>query len=147
MKPMIRVLRCFVAIHALLAASSALGQQPSASRPSQQWPQFRGARALGVGNASGLPERWSATENVAWKTDIPGRGWSSPIVWGNRIFVTTVVNKGETEPPKKGLYFGGERKAPTAEHEWKLFCLDLNTGKVLWDQTVHHGLPKTSVHL
>ncbi len=120
---------------------------PAISAHSQNWPQFRGPKSTGVAAGANLPEKWSATENVAWKTDIPGRGWSSPIVWGNRVFFTSVVNKGDAEPPKKGLYFGGERKAPTAEHEWKIYCLDLNTGKVLWDQTVHHGLPKTSVHL
>ena len=61
-----------------------------------------------------LPDHWSATENVAWKTDIKGRGWSSPIVWGDKIFLTTVVNLGEAEEPKKGLYFGGNRpKAPS----------------------------------
>ncbi len=114
---------------------------------SQNWPQFRGSKSLGTAEGASLPEKWSATENVAWKTDIPGRGWSSPIVWGNRVFLTSVVNKGDGEPPKKGLYFGGERKTPTSEHEWKLFCLDLNSGKVLWDQTVYHGTPKTSIHL
>src|SRR5437016_2826553 len=119
---------------------------PQPSHP-QSWPQFRGPRA-GVASGANLPEKWSATENVAWKTDIPGRGWSSPIVWGNRVFLTSVVNKGETEAPKKGLYFGGNREQPPpSEHEWKLFCLDLHTGKVLWDQTAFHGQPKTARHL
>ena len=80
------------------------------------WPQFRGADSRGVGSGGNLPDRWSATENVAWKTDIPGRGWSSPIVWGNKIFLTTVVNLGESEPPKKGLYFGGDRPKPADAH-------------------------------
>ena len=74
-----------------------------------QWPSFRGADARGIGSNAGLPTRWSATENVEWKTDLPGRGWSSPIVWNNRVFLTTVVNLGESETPQKGLYFGGER--------------------------------------
>ena len=119
----------------------------STNARSQNWPQFRGPKSLGTAEGSGLPEKWSATENVAWKTDIPGRGWSSPIVWGNRVFFTSVVNKGDAEPPKKGLYFGGERKTPTSEHEWKLFCLELNSGTILWDQTAYHGTPKTSIHL
>src|SRR5262245_34172804 len=58
------------------------------------WPQFRGADSLGVSTHSNLPERWSATENVAWKTDVPGRGWSSPIVWRDKIFLTTCVHLG-----------------------------------------------------
>ncbi|RLS72935.1 MAG: serine/threonine protein kinase, partial [Planctomycetota bacterium] len=51
------------------------------------WPAFRGPAARGVALGKGLPDRWSATENVAWKTDIAGRGWSSPVVWGDKIFL------------------------------------------------------------
>ena len=57
-----------------------------------QWPQFRGPAALGTADNPDLPDTWSATENVAWKHEIPGRGWSSPILWGDRVFVTTVTN-------------------------------------------------------
>ena len=60
-----------------------------------------------------LPNQWSSTENIAWKTPMPGRSWSSPIVWGGKLFVTAVVNTGDSEPPKKGLYFGGERPQPS----------------------------------
>ena len=94
-----------------------------------------------------LPEQWSATENVAWKTDIPGRGWSSPIVWGNRVFLTTVVNLGPSEPPKKGLYLGGNRpNAPDSVHQWKVYCLDLETGSVIWEKQVHEAKPVTPTH-
>src|SRR5262249_31076957 len=80
-----------------------------------QWPQFRGPQSIGVVEDPQLPDKWSATENVAWKTDIPGLGWSSPIVWGDKIFVTSVISSADIEPPKKGLYFGGERGAPQDE--------------------------------
>jgi outer membrane protein assembly factor BamB len=112
------------------------------------WPQFRGWNASGVSADANVPDRWSATDNVAWKTDLSGRSWSSPIVWGNRVFLTTVVNLGASEPPKKGLYLGGERpESPKSEHLWKVLCLDLVTGRVQWEQTVHRGAPQTSVHL
>ncbi len=121
---------------------------PAIPAHAQNWPQFRGAKSLGVGTSKYLPDTWSATKNVAWKAEIPGRGWSSPVVWGNRLFVTTVVNSAESEPPKKGLYFGGERlKPPSSEHVWKVICLDVTTGKALWEQVVHRGEPKTSIHL
>ena len=112
------------------------------------WPQFRGPDARGVADNAGLPEQWSATENVAWKTGIPGRGWSSPIVWGNRVFVTTAVAQGDAAAPKKGLYFGGEQKevAPTA-WQWKVFCLDLESGAVLWERQVHEGIPAHPIHI
>jgi len=111
------------------------------------WPQFRGAQSLGVSEDPNLPDKWSATENVAWKTDIPGVGWSSPIVWGNQIFLTSVVNTGDTEPPKKGLYFGGERPVPPAEHRWMVYSVDFRNGKILWEREVHKGIPKFSRHL
>jgi outer membrane protein assembly factor BamB len=112
------------------------------------WPQFRGHDARGVSENKALPTHWSATENVAWKTDLPGRGWSSPIVWGERVFLTTVVNTGTSEEPKKGLYFGGDRpKPPDATHQWKVFCLDLKTGAVVWERLVHEGAPQSSIHL
>ena len=79
----------------------------------ETWPQFRGPGAAALPKAPNLPERWSETENVAWKIAVPGTGWSSPIVVGDRVFVTSVVSASETEKPTKGLYFGGERPAST----------------------------------
>ncbi|HOZ48297.1 MAG TPA: PQQ-binding-like beta-propeller repeat protein [Candidatus Hydrogenedentes bacterium] len=111
------------------------------------WPQFRGPGALGVAEAEGLPDRWSSTENIAWKTNIPGRGWSSPVVWGDRVFLTTAVSLGETEELKKGLYFGGNRQdAPESVYQRKVFCLDLDSGRVRWEQQVHEGPPATPIH-
>src|SRR5262249_22810579 len=61
------------------------------------WPQYRGPHSRGVSSQPNLPDRWSAKENVAWKCEIPGRGWSSPIVWKDRVFLTTVINSGKSE--------------------------------------------------
>lgn len=113
------------------------------------WPQFRGPGARGVVSGSAdLPDTWSETENVQWTTDIPGRGWSSPVVWGERVFLTTVVNKGESEEPKKGLYFGGNRpEPPQSEHQWIVLCLDLETGETRWRKEIRQATPQTSIHL
>ena len=118
-------------------------------RADDNWPQFRGKDARGVVEAEVTPpSRWSATENIAWKHQIGGRGWSSPIVWGNQVFVTTVVNLGESEEPKKGLYFGGNRPFPPESlHQWVVLCLDLNTGEQLWRRQLHEGVPQGSIHL
>jgi outer membrane protein assembly factor BamB len=103
---------------------------------------------LGVADNSNLPDRWTAHENVAWKIEVPGRGWSSPIVWSNRVLLTTVASEGEMEPPKKGLYFGGERKVISrATHRWLLLCYDLNSGRELWSQETHSGTPSNPLHL
>lgn len=112
------------------------------------WPQFRGPQSGGiVADDPALPDRWSATENVLWKMDIPGTGWSSPVVAGNRVFVTTVIPSAAQEAPKRGLYFGGERKAPSDEHRWVVYAVDFNTGKVAWEREVFRGVPPLSRHL
>jgi outer membrane protein assembly factor BamB len=111
------------------------------------WPQFRGTTA-GVSEDKGLPSKWDTKTNVIWAKEIPGRGWSSPVIWGDRIFLTSVINEGKTEDPKKGLYFGGDRKRPAdAVHRWMVYCLDLETGNVVWEREAAKEKPTFSVHV
>ena len=127
----------------LLLPSLVIGADTSAN-----WPQFRGPGAMGVADHPNLTDRWSTKENVTWQIAVPGRGWSSPIVWGERVLVTTVVSEGEVEPPKKGLYFGGERKEiPKAEHRWLVLCYDLESGRELWRQEAQRGTPPNQLHV
>ena len=103
---------------------------------------------MGIADDETIPEKWSSTENVKWKTPIPGMGWSSPVVWGDRILVTSVVSSAVVEAPKKGLYFGGNReKPPVDEHRWMVYCVSMKTGKILWEKEVHKGVPAFSRHL
>ena len=126
----------------------ALSIASEGATPENEWPQFRGPGALGTADGANLPDRWSTTDNVLWKQAIPGRGWSSPIVWGDKIFVTTCVNTGESEKPTKGLYFGGNRpKPPETPHQWKVYCLNTASGSVVWEKTVHEGVPAQSLHV
>ncbi len=147
----IRVLRSLVLStvrRALVLAGALVVFTARAAESADNWPQFRGPGSLGVSENPGLPDRWSATENVAWKTPIPGRGWSSPIVWGNRVFVTTVAGEAEMEAPKKGLYFGGERpEVPKDTHHWLVLCLDLNSGREVWRQEARAGTPLNQLHV
>jgi outer membrane protein assembly factor BamB len=122
------------------------GHQTDANRV-EGWPQFRGAGSTGVADSPGLPDTWSTTQNVRWKTVIPGHGWSSPIAWGDRIFLTAVVPAGEIETPQKGLYFGGERPAPKGEHRWIVYAIDFTTGKIAWQHDAHRGVPPAARHL
>ena len=81
--------------------------------PNDHWPQFRGPSAGVAEDDPALPERWSTDENIVWTRRVPGVGWSSPVVWGDHVFVTTVINSGTVRRlPKPGLYFGGERGPP-----------------------------------
>jgi outer membrane protein assembly factor BamB len=112
------------------------------------WPEFRGGVRSGVVDDRRLPDSWSTTKNVLWKTEIPGKAWSSPIVWNNSVFLTSVVSAGKSEEAKKGLYFGGERsKAPTDVHRWLVYCLDWETGKIRWEREAHKAAPDRGLHI
>ncbi len=113
------------------------------------WPQFRGPTMnAAVADNPSLPEQWSQTENVEWVTDIPGLGWSSPIVWGGRVFLTTVTAAGDFELPKPGLYAPrGRSEPPPVEHDWRVYCLDLESGTVVWQRSVNAGVPEFPRHM
>ena len=115
----------------------------------RDWPQFRGPESLGTSeDDSRLPEVWSQTENVRWKTPLPGMAWASPVVWNDRIFLTNVVSEGEVEAVKKGLYFGGDRPNVSQDrHNWMAYGIDFGTGEVAWETTLHQGIPPTPRHL
>jgi len=111
----------------------------------QDWPQFRGTSAGVAPDNPSLPDKWSTTENVVWKVDVPGIGWSSPVVWGDHVFLTTVVNTSQQEPPRPGFYLG-DWPASAAPHRWMVYDFDFNTGKIRWEKEVNStkppGLPK-----
>ena len=86
-----------------------------ATANAENWPQFRGPTGQGHSTETGLPLKWSATENITWKTPIPGQSWSSPIVWGDRVFLTTATDNGES---------------------CHVIALDRKTGRILWDKEV-----------
>ena len=133
------------AARALLCAALALAAGPAGA---QEWTRFRGPDGTGVAaDDSRRPERWSADENVAWRTPLPGLGWSSPVVAGGLVFLTTVVSDGEVETPEGGWYRGGERAAPGDVHHWLVYALDLETGEVRWRRELHAGVPASSHHL
>ena len=88
-----RLRKCFVLL-AIFAFSN------TSSLPAEDnWPQFRGPGARGISDSRALPVVWGSDSNIAWRTAIPGLGWSSPIVWGQRVFLTTAVSEGEVETP------------------------------------------------
>jgi outer membrane protein assembly factor BamB len=113
-------------------------------------PQFLAGR-LPNEKGSLPPDRWSASENVAWKVDVPGLAWSSPIVWNHRVYLTTCVNTGKTAEPRKGLYLedvdANKYPKPKDEHQWRVLCLDLNSGKTLWEHTAHAAIPARPHHI
>ncbi len=114
----------------------------------ENWTRFRGADATGVvADDPRLPDTWDQKTNVRWKATIPGWGWGSPIVWGDRVFVSAVHADNEYEKPKGGLYLGGGRgEPPDSVHHWMVYCLSLATGDVLWKHEAHVGKPQIPRH-
>jgi outer membrane protein assembly factor BamB len=112
------------------------------------WPQFRGPSASGVGAGAKPPVRWDAAKgtNVVWKVEIPGLAVSSPIAWGDRVYVTTAISSDSTQKIRTGLYGDTDSSNDRSVHQWKVMALDKLTGKMLWQQTAHEGVPKTKRH-
>jgi outer membrane protein assembly factor BamB len=114
-----------------------------------QWPMFRGPAAAGVAEKQNLPPTWDATTgaNIKWKTPIPGLAHSSPIVYGDRIFVTTAVSSRANATFKPGLYGDGTASDDLSVHRWNVLCLDRKTGKLLWERTAYEGVPREKRHI
>jgi outer membrane protein assembly factor BamB len=129
--------------------------QTVVSAKTSNWPQWRGLDGQGVSEEKGLPDEWSSTKNVKWKTPISGRGHSSPIVWGKRIFLTTALD-GETVPGRTAgvthkLLDGTDFVHPDAvgadlKHTFKVICLERDTGKILWERVAYEGPVHDSRH-
>lgn len=115
----------------------------------QNWPQFRGPGASGVAEAGQPPVTWNAEKsaNLRWKTPIPGLGHSSPVAWGKKIFVTTAVAGSSAKPETRfGLYGDVAPVKDEPKHAWRLYALDSDTGKILWERTASEGMPKVMRH-
>ena len=134
------------------------------------WPQFRGPESNPVSKNAKLADRWSKTENVEWSQEIPGRGWSSPIVTGGKVYVTTVITEGKSKPPQTGTEYSNEyaaelQKQGLSQEEimkrlterdielpkevmlhYFVYCLDLKSGKVEWQKEFYKGQPPGGRH-
>jgi|SRR5579871_341507 len=142
----------------------------AASRTEPEWPGFRGPDSNPVAFKGTLPDTWSKTENVEWTAEIPGRGWSSPVVSGSRVFLTTVTTEGKSKPPQIGTEYSNEYVAELSKQglsdkevmarvtardielpqevmlHYFLYCIDLATGKVAWKREFHSGRPPGGRH-
>lgn len=115
----------------------------------ENWPSFRGPAAAGTAKDQQLPERWDAetSEGIRFKVAIPGLAHSSPIIWGDRLFLTTAVSSNVAADFTPGLYGSGEASVDRSKHEWRVICLDKASGKQLWSQTAATGVPKDKRHI
>jgi outer membrane protein assembly factor BamB len=111
------------------------------------WPAFRGAGAAGTGDGQGAVAEWdiATDKNIRWKTPIPGISTASPIVWGNRVYIATAVSSTDTGF-RTGLYGDTAPVNDSSEHSFKLYALDTQNGRIVWEREVHKGIPRTKRH-
>jgi outer membrane protein assembly factor BamB len=120
----------------------------SVTTSAQNWPSFRGPNASGVAEGANLPTTWNAekSQNIVWKTAIPGFSHASPIVWGNRIFVITAISTNpdaKFNPKDRGISLSTD----DAKHTWRIFALDKKTGRIIWEKTAYEGVPRAKRHV
>ncbi len=122
---------------------------PEAASASGSWPSFRGPQASGVAEDQDLPDSWDGVtgENILWHTPIPGLGHSSPIVWGERIFVTSAVSTDPNATFRPGLYGDGDASADRSHHRWMIYAIDKGTGETLWERVAYEGTPVDKRHI
>jgi len=153
-------MNCFSHRICLAACSSALCAGLTVPL-SAQWPQWRGPDGLGISNDRNVPIEWSVAsdgapaKNILWTTDIPGRGHSSPIVWGNRVFLTTSI-KGEQVPGRKApVHLGFDRRPGYVHpdstdvdytHALRVLAIDTASGRIVWDRTAYDGVMADDRH-
>jgi outer membrane protein assembly factor BamB len=142
----------WISVHAWAAADAA-------------WPQFRGPGGAGVLDVARVPLNWTTSANVAWRVDVPGRGWSSPVAWKDQVFVTSAISPGAFKAPSTGI-FGNDYAAELAaqglpmeevirrvsardienpeesgEVRYKVYAFDAATGRMRWEREAHKGAP------
>jgi outer membrane protein assembly factor BamB len=123
----------------LQSAASALGS----------WPSFRGPQASGVADGANLPDTWNVKtgSNVLWRTPIPGLSHSSPVIWGDRLFVTTAISTNPNASFRPGLYGDGDASEDRSRQRWVVLALDKRTGKTLWERVAFEGIPVDKRHI
>jgi outer membrane protein assembly factor BamB len=119
------------------------------SKAASNWPSFRGAHAAGVNEKQNLPDKWDGKtgENILWKTAIPGLAHSSPVVWGQQVFVTSAVSTDAKATFRPGLYGDGDASQDRSEQKWMLYALDKRSGKIQWERVVYQGVPLEKRHI
>src|SRR5436190_19130275 len=138
----------FIAVGLIMTAGLAV--------QAENWPQFRGSKGGVAPDDPALPDTWSTTQNVAWTLDVPGRSWSSPVVWGDHVFVTTAIDTAGDKPLRPtsdyiGRSGGGTMTFQDLESQktpikWVVYDVDFKTGAIRWQQDAATAVPAQSRH-
>jgi outer membrane protein assembly factor BamB len=121
---------------------------PAAAPDPSPWPSFRGREASGVADGQQLPDQWNVEgkQHVLWQTPIPGLAHSSPVVWGDRIYVTSAISSVPASF-KPGQYGDGNASEDRTPHRWMVYAIDRKTGRIAWERLAHEGAPADLRHV
>jgi hypothetical protein len=133
----------------VVRTSSSSRPWPERTPATGSWPSFRGPQASGIADGQNLPDTWDVKtgQNILWRTPIAGLAHSSPVVWGDTVYVTTAISSQGSATFKPGLYGDGDASEDRSRHAWKLAAIDKKTGAVRWDQVVTEGPPVDKRHI
>ena len=153
LRAMIKAARVVLQVCGFAAATVLVAAAPDA--PDANWPQWRGPAGLGLSAGARYAEEWSPEKNIAWKTEVPGRGLSSPVVWGDRLFLTTSIEgelvPGRTAPDHLGFdlkpgYLHPDSVGVDHKSALKVLAFDAKAGRMLWERTAYDGLMYDNRH-
>ncbi|MEK7728064.1 MAG: PQQ-binding-like beta-propeller repeat protein, partial [candidate division KSB1 bacterium] len=136
------------ALVTIFFAATLLSSSNAPTDYEKNWPQWRGPGANGVAQHANPPLEWSETKNIRWKIEVPGKGLSSPIVWGDRIFLTSAIATEPSAAPEAPATGEGRRRgiAPTSKHKFVVLAFSRSNGKILWERTALEALPHEGTH-
>ncbi|MCB1095309.1 MAG: PQQ-like beta-propeller repeat protein [Verrucomicrobiae bacterium] len=145
---MVEILKVFRTISMGLAAMALQMSTFAADSEEDQWPQWRGPTGQGISLKAEPPLEWAEDKNVAWKVALPGKGHSTPIIWGERVFVTAAIPVGDAQAPVYDQAEGSHDNAPVRHHyEFVIICLNRTDGKEMWRTTVAKAFPHEGGHV
>src|SRR5262249_20153308 len=144
--------RSFLASSLMALPAVTLARSKSVAKAEQNWPQFRGPNSIGIADGFPTATKWNAdsttgkVSGVLWRTEIPGLGHSSPIIWGDRIFVGTAVRLNGKATLRTGYYGDVKPAQDNDEQKWMILCFDKKTGKKRWEKIIRTSKPATERH-
>jgi outer membrane protein assembly factor BamB len=144
---MVKLLFRIFVICQLLAFSTASDAADGVADSNRYWPQWRGPLGTGVAKDAKPPVEWSENKNIRWKTELPGNGHSTPIIWGDRIFLTAAIPYGDALRPRYSDAPGRHDNLPvTHHHKFVVLAVSRRDGNIIWQRTVHQGIPHEGGH-
>ena len=141
---MVRIIKVILFCMVLCLNCPAYGQ----SGYMKQWPQFRGPFGSGIMDSTNLPDHWDieSGENIKWIRNIPGLGHSSPVIWNEKLFITTAISGSGIDSLKVGLYGDIDEVNDRSIHGFRVYCINKYTGEIIWQRLAHKDIPITRRH-